>query len=609
MRWLSPKVLFDLMRQRFGFLRQRLGFVGALLGRVGGLLDRLRFWRRPKFLVAALGGVLLLGGLGYVILPTPKEAPKVATKVTAVKKEKTAAQKKAEAEKKRAAAEAEKRLRAQLLADTKRILAAEAKKVAAARERQRQAELDRKLKWIAQGNGRFWKVTRLGYESKQRPTEEKEKAPDPKTQEQDLFAPNAFPLGADESDGTYTMGDDPQATTAQAEPEEKKLPGKDWRKHIWKKQEPAKKKAKKQVKREPEIIPASYIYATIDSSDNEVLALPPAVERVFQRSARLVLDSDYSTEAIEAWGKALPVEDFVSLTAIVRGNLFGAVERIGVRYRLSSSRLDRMKPWAVARIFSLEPTEFLRSRARQPILPETLQLRARKRGMADAALESVEQTIRMHSDFTDPEQIQLLAQAVRMNRRVEEYRADLKKAYLAGENVKMRELYSKRLEGFGPVLADKIRPRFVEQRSRRLAESMVAHLNRGRAFIAVPAINLSGTNGILRILKRKGYRVRYVETDPKKPMLVANPEYVNSPFFGDTLDPTPRAKPAPKIARKKDSGHKPAAKATTDARAHPMAKTDPKQAQHDAKPPQKDPKQTQQAQSAPKPAPSEPRPE
>lgn len=229
--------------------------------------------------------------------------------------------------------------------------------------------------------------------------------------------------------------------------------------------------------------------------------------------------------------------------------------------------------------------------------------------MPDAALETVAQTIKMHSDFTDPEQVQLLAQAVRLNRRVEDYRAEMKKTYLAGENVKLLEQYKERLEGFGPVLADKIRPRFVTQRSRRLVESMIVHLNRGRAFIAVPAINLSGTNGVLRMLKRKGYRVRYVETDPKKPMLVANPEYVNSPFFGDTLDPTPRAKPAPKIAGKKDSGRKPAAKAAADARAQPMAKNDPKQAQQDANPPQKDPKQTQQAQSAPKPAPSEPRPE
>lgn len=550
MRWLSPKVLFDVVRQ--------------FLGKIGGVLDVLRIWRRPKILVAVIGGILLLGTLAVVVLPKPDKVPTAGVKVTKakvkkVKKSKTAAQKKAEAA-------AERKLRAELLADTKRILAAAARKAQTAKERQRQAKLERKLKWIALGNGRLWKITRFGYEGKPR-KKKKEATGKPKLPGEDLFASNAFPLGADEDDGTYTFGVDP---------EDQILPGKDWRKHIWTKKDTGKKKTKKKkkkAKRKPVIVPASYIYATIDSSEKVFLTLPPTVERVFRHSRSLLIDKDYGTEAIDAWAKARPVEDFVSLTAIVRGNLFGAIERVGVRYRMSSAFLDRLKPWAVASMFNLEPAEYLRLRAGRHVLPEILQIRASARGMPVVPLETIEQSLDLVSNFTDPEQVSLLAKAVRINRGIEVYRTDLKKAYLAGETAKMIKMYRKRLTGYGPVLAEKIGLRSVEGRSRRMAGNMIAHLNRGKAFIAMPAINMPGPNGVLRILTRNGYRVRYVETDATKPILSANPRYVNSPFFGDTLDPKPRKKATPQIATKK-AKHKanPKAMSKPKAKRKPMKK-------------------------------------
>ena len=91
---------------------------------------------------------------------------------------------------------------------------------------------------------------------------------------------------------------------AAPEPGEKALPGKDWRKHIWKKKDSGKKKSKKKAKRKPEITPASYIYATIESSEKEMLALPSAVERVFRQSRRLLVDMDFSAEAVESWEKS-----------------------------------------------------------------------------------------------------------------------------------------------------------------------------------------------------------------------------------------------------------------------------------------------------------------
>ncbi len=595
LRFLSPKVLFNLIRDRLGSVLARMGIVGRLISRIGGVFSSLgsvtQIFRRPKLLFGVIAGLLLLGAGLVVILPSP-ERPSVPVKQ--VKKVKTKAQLAAEAAAKRAAEEAERRLRLKLLADTKRILATEARKTKEAWERRNLAELNRKLKWIAHGNGRFWKVTRLGYEetSIMAKAEAKAKAKEETKKEEAeelarLFGSNAFPLGADEQDGTYTIGDDPSMASS----DEKESPDKDWRKHIWtpKGERDKKKNKKKRAKAEPQVIPASFIYATFDSNSDDIVNLPPVVDRVFRHSRVLVVPTDfYDKKTREAMSGATFVEDFISLTAIIRGNMFGKVERIALRYRLPTSRLDRLMPWAVAALFNLSPTEGMRTLARRPFVEEALQVRAKRGGMPITSLETGKQYVKIHTDFTDREQVELLADAVRMHGSVEQYREAMAKAYLAGETGQMHKLYRERLYKYNSGLSIKILPRMLEKRSREMAASMIPQINRGRAFIAIPAINMPGSKGVLRQLTRRGYRVRYVETDPKKPMLVANPKYVNSPFFGDTLDPTRRKKVDALIAKKNmlEKMDKMSPKNADGKNKSTMKKADPRKTQKATKEPE-----------------------
>jgi len=593
LRFLSPKVLFNLIRDRLGSVLARMGIVGRLISRVGGVFSSLgsvtQIFRRPKLLLGVIAGLLLLGAGLVVILPSP-ERPSVPVKV--VKKVKTKAQLAAEAAAKRAAEEAERRLRLKLLAETKRILATEARKAKEAWERRNLAELNRKLKWIAHGNGRFWKVTRLGYEetslrAKAAAQAKQEKEREEAAEMTRLFGSNAFPLGADEQDGTYTIGDDP----SMASPDDKESPDKDWRKHIWtpKGELDKKKTKKKKANAKPQVIPASFIYATFDSNGDDIVKLPPVVDRVFRHSRVLVVPTNfYDKKTSKAMVEAIFVEDFVSLTAIIRGNMFGKVERIALRYRLPTSRLDRMKPWAVAALFNTTPTEGMRMLARRPDVGETLQVRAKRRGMPILSLETGKKFVKIQSDFTDAEQIELLADTVRMHGSVEQYREAMAKAYLAGETAQMHKLYRERLYKFDSGLSIKILPRMVEKRSRDLAASMIPQINQGRAFIAIPAINMPGSKGVLRQLTRRGYRVRYVETDSKKPMLVANPKYVNSPFFGDTLDPTRRKKADALIAKKNmlDKLDKMSPKNADGKGESAMKKADPRKTQKATKEPE-----------------------
>jgi hypothetical protein len=47
----------------------------------------------------------------------------------------------------------------------------------------------------------------------------------------------------------------------------------------------------------------------------------------------------------------------------------------------------------------------------------------------------------------------------------------------------------------------------LRKRNHRMAERAVAHLDRGNAFIAVGALHLPGKEGVVELLRQRGYKV------------------------------------------------------------------------------------------------------
>ena len=84
------------------------------------------------------------------------------------------------------------------------------------------------------------------------------------------------------------------------------------------------------------------------------------------------------------------------------------------------------------------------------------------------------------------------------------------------------------------------------------------------------------------------HEIELTPTDPKKPMLVANPKYVNSPFSGDTLDPTRRKKVDALIAKKNmlEKMDKMTPKNADGKNKSTMKKADPRKTQKATKEPE-----------------------
>ncbi|UCE88321.1 MAG: TraB/GumN family protein [Pseudomonadota bacterium] len=66
------------------------------------------------------------------------------------------------------------------------------------------------------------------------------------------------------------------------------------------------------------------------------------------------------------------------------------------------------------------------------------------------------------------------------------------------------------MEQSDPEIAELFTRRFIVERNRLMLERMQPRLREGNAFIAVGALHLPGEQGLLRLLERRGYRVKAI---------------------------------------------------------------------------------------------------
>jgi len=129
--------------------------------------------------------------------------------------------------------------------------------------------------------------------------------------------------------------------------------------------------------------------------------------------------------------------------------------------------------------------------------------RARQENKTTVPLETIDFQIGLMTDFSKEEGELLMKTTVKDIDKMESEFGDLLKAWQSGDSEKLEKLLNEAMEE-APV----IYKRLVTERNRRWL-SKIEELTRGKenAIIIVGAGHLVGTNGVVELLKKKGYKV------------------------------------------------------------------------------------------------------
>lgn len=252
----------------------------------------------------------------------------------------------------------------------------------------------------------------------------------------------------------------------------------------------------------------SYVYGTMHSTDPDVVRLPTPVARAFGESTRLVLELVFGPDLQARMQQEMRLTDGRTLTGIIGPTLFSRLMQRAAIYGLPAGHMNTLKPWAAGLVFNLPVAELDRGAAGAIALDRALQQAADNRGIPVYGLESVDEQIAAFSDMSEKDQIASLRLTIELNPQIEMFFAEMKTAYLKGDLDHLHGMARRMFSGQSDRLAKQFEDRFIGLRNRRMANRIARHVKQGGAFVAIGALHLSGKDGVLKLLEKRGYTVR-----------------------------------------------------------------------------------------------------
>lgn len=255
----------------------------------------------------------------------------------------------------------------------------------------------------------------------------------------------------------------------------------------------------------------SYLFGTMHSSDPQVLALPASVLRALQKSRAVVGElvmKDVNSGQVLARAMLPPDK---GLYDYVPANLYESTLRALTAYGISTSVANRLDLWFVVLLLSEDPAEVARQRAGVEVLDTWLQSTAARQGKAVLGLETMEEQISVFAGWPEEVLVGMLRGAVTYPELTRRGQAALMALWSDGDLPSMELMY--RVSGLAMPREQRriVGESLLLNRNRAMAERLQPILDQGGAFVAVGALHLAGEEGLINLLRDRGWTVTRVD--------------------------------------------------------------------------------------------------
>lgn len=246
----------------------------------------------------------------------------------------------------------------------------------------------------------------------------------------------------------------------------------------------------------------SYLFGTIHLADEDVVDLPPVVAEKLAGSRIFVMEALPQMEQSAKLSQMMFFSDQRRLDKLLSASMFKRVVDILNAYHLEKETVSRLKPWAAFVTMSY-PAD------RRPILDLRLLETATDKGLDTRGLETLEEEGAIFNRMALQDQLTLLKDSTCYHDRFLKDFEVMKSLYLK-RDLKGLYLYSQRYRFNDNSVYDSLADRLLTRRNRTMAARIQPILKEGGAFIAIGAMHLAGSDGVLALLNRKNYRITRV---------------------------------------------------------------------------------------------------
>lgn len=258
----------------------------------------------------------------------------------------------------------------------------------------------------------------------------------------------------------------------------------------------------------------SFLFGTMHVSDPRVLKLPEAAEAAYRTAGTVVIETtdmldpkSFLRIRLEQPGLMLFTDSSTLKSHLPAGRRADLEDKLGQR-GIVLDAVAKLKPWVVTTLLILPQCERERMNRGEKPLDVVLALDAQAEGRPVTGLETAAEQFQAMDRLPLDFQIRNLVAMIDYGDRIADAIETTTALYLQGETgmivPALRKLIPDELSDEDYAL---FRKALVTDRNHVMAERAVPLLEKGDAFIAVGALHLPGAEGLVELLRARGYRL------------------------------------------------------------------------------------------------------
>ncbi len=254
---------------------------------------------------------------------------------------------------------------------------------------------------------------------------------------------------------------------------------------------------------------ASYLLGTIHLIPKEKFGLSEATRQTLDRVSRIAFEIDLKEMGGPGLFKVMN-KTFMSGGQTLRdllpeGDYALVREQVSQRSMLPMSTLERMKPMFVASMLENKGEGLGNSSSMTSVEIELYRL-ARKRQLATAGLETMEYQLSLFDSIPYALQARMLVDQLRQQSNASDEFAQMVALYQQ-KDLQAMEAMTRKSFSDEPILQEAL----IYRRNRDWIPVMERMMHEQPTFFAVGAGHLGGTQGVIALLRKAGYRVEAMD--------------------------------------------------------------------------------------------------
>lgn len=245
----------------------------------------------------------------------------------------------------------------------------------------------------------------------------------------------------------------------------------------------------------------NWVLGTVHSEDPRLLDFPEPLMEALREADRLALELVPDRAILNSLNEAMYSGDErldERLEATLYRQVVGLMDSV---YGVGEPSVRRMQPWAAAMTLSLPPPQT------GLFMDLALSFRASAFDAEVVALETLDEQLAFLAGLSESEQIGLLRQAVVDHDTIADTFERLIAHYLAGDLGALERESRAQMALLDPAIVEHFNRVGILERNQTMLDRALPYLREGGTIIAVGALHLPGEDGLLALLRERGFEV------------------------------------------------------------------------------------------------------